>query len=776
MARKLISVIIPFYNRIWLCEQSVQSVLAQTYRNFEIILVNDGSTEDTATLQEMAKHDHRIRYFQQENAGKSAARNKGIDNAEGEYIAFLDADDLWKPQKLQKQLKFMEKNHLFFSHTSYECISTDGMLLSQKHAGRFSGNVFPDIVASCPVATPTVMVRSEVFKNGRNRFDSRYRISQDVCLWVDMSRQFEFGGIDEILASVRLGPLSASKDLDKQIEGLTNIMNHCLALPETQQAKEEIAKVKVIIDRFSKEKEHPSATVQLHSVQAQNWDHERSAILRGGRYLNLQVSDADIQGERFNGHRLHYQLQARGIRSMDIVTYKQSDDPDTLLYTQDNGENFAEQIINSREFILSDIVHLHLIHNTDFDLNWLPMMSQLKPIVLTLHDPFFMGGHCVHPFDCNLWQTQCRDCPYPSICFPMSRDTSAFSFTQKRIAFQQSPITLVVASDWMLEKVRRSPILQNKKTYRLPFGVDQTIFKPGDRQAARKALGIPDNGVVLLLRPKKDFKGSDIAREAIQKLGMDIPVTVLAVGDESESFGNLGQGCRVIPMGWVNDEQRIALLYQACDILLMPSRMESFGLMAIEAMSCARTVLAITGEGTALPDVIHSPECGIAVEEDRYAETLKQLCLHPEMLKAHGKKSYDYAREHYGETQYIDGITKIYQETMDRHQPIENEDVILYQMLKSNAHSVQSPQLFLSRSWQITQPLRAVMRAKNALIKKKSVAYAMHVFQDECKHIDRDCNIEILNSTSWKFTYPIRLMGRLKRTLQSLLHGGRGSK
>ena len=111
MSTKLVSIIMPAYNAEKYIADSIRSVLAQTYSNWELIVVDDGSTDRTANIvREFAGHDSRVRYIFQENGRLGKARNTGIANAAGSLIAFLDSDDLWIPRKLQMQLQAMSEN------------------------------------------------------------------------------------------------------------------------------------------------------------------------------------------------------------------------------------------------------------------------------------------------------------------------------------------------------------------------------------------------------------------------------------------------------------------------------------------------------------------------------------------------------------------------------------------------------------------------------------------------------------------------------------------
>lgn len=123
----LISIITPNYNCGRFIAQTIESVLAQTYTNWEMLIVDDCSTDDSYQIAlEYAQKDPRIKVFQNEkNSGAAVSRNKAIEASQGEYLAFLDSDDLWLPEKLEKQLQFMQENNCDFSFTEYEHIDED---------------------------------------------------------------------------------------------------------------------------------------------------------------------------------------------------------------------------------------------------------------------------------------------------------------------------------------------------------------------------------------------------------------------------------------------------------------------------------------------------------------------------------------------------------------------------------------------------------------------------------------------------------------------------
>ena len=121
----LVSIIMPSYNTTSFIAESIQSVLAQSYKDWELIIVDDCSSDNTDQVVKPYLSDERIKYYKNEkNSGAAVSRNRAIREAKGKWIAFLDSDDLWMPEKLQKQVSFMEKNGYYFSYTNYAEIDT----------------------------------------------------------------------------------------------------------------------------------------------------------------------------------------------------------------------------------------------------------------------------------------------------------------------------------------------------------------------------------------------------------------------------------------------------------------------------------------------------------------------------------------------------------------------------------------------------------------------------------------------------------------------------
>ncbi len=195
-----ISVIIPTFNRVDYLKRAIFSVQRQSAQCQEIVVVDDGSTDSTQDfILQLAKKDKRIKYLFQENNGPAAARNLGIKNCSGDYIAFLDSDDHWHKRKLEVQYKrlFQAKEYLI-SHT-YEKWFRRGVHLNQKkiHIPR-DGDIFEHCLQLCAVGMSTVMVKRELFELV-GYFDETMRCCEDYDLWLRVSCNYNFLLIPEKL-------------------------------------------------------------------------------------------------------------------------------------------------------------------------------------------------------------------------------------------------------------------------------------------------------------------------------------------------------------------------------------------------------------------------------------------------------------------------------------------------------------------------------------------------------------------------------------------------
>jgi glycosyltransferase involved in cell wall biosynthesis len=197
MDNPFFSVIIPSYNRYNRLIQAIESVLSQSFRDFELIVIDDGSTDNTPEIKDI--FNGKIKYFRQENSGVSSARNKGISSANGMYIAFLDSDDLWLPSKLQVQADYIKKNPEILIHQTDETWIRNGVRVNpmKKHAKR-DGSIFISSLELCLVSPSAVVIHKCLFDK-YGLFDEDMPVCEDYDMWLRISAHEKIGLIPDQL-------------------------------------------------------------------------------------------------------------------------------------------------------------------------------------------------------------------------------------------------------------------------------------------------------------------------------------------------------------------------------------------------------------------------------------------------------------------------------------------------------------------------------------------------------------------------------------------------
>lgn len=206
----LVSIITPVYNSEKYLNQNINSVQAQTFTDWEHILVDDCSTDSSvALIKSFQKKDPRIKHFRlKKNSGAGVARNKAISLAQGKYIAFLDSDDLWCPEKLQRQLAFMQNNNYHFTFTDYDIVNEAGQELSKRIKCK-PIVTYKSALYKNPIGCLTVMYNIDFFGK---KYMPPIRKRQDYALWLNLLKKTNGYGLNECLASYRTGNESISAD------------------------------------------------------------------------------------------------------------------------------------------------------------------------------------------------------------------------------------------------------------------------------------------------------------------------------------------------------------------------------------------------------------------------------------------------------------------------------------------------------------------------------------------------------------------------------------
>lgn len=228
-----VTVIVPAHDVAEYVGEALDSVLAQTFTDYEVVVVDDGSTDDTAAIVQMYvdKYSGRIRLLTQPQSGASRARNRGIEEARGSLIAFLDADDLWLPEKLHKQVEAYRANPdlglVTCLHESFspEHVDRYGHRKGEYLFGR--DNICAALVVNSNMATPTVMVPRWVLDNV-GVFDEDLAIAEDDNLWIRIMARHPAHLVDDLLVRCRMRPGSLSSDHEMLFDDVSTSLDRLM--------------------------------------------------------------------------------------------------------------------------------------------------------------------------------------------------------------------------------------------------------------------------------------------------------------------------------------------------------------------------------------------------------------------------------------------------------------------------------------------------------------------------------------------------------------------
>ena len=227
MSNPLVSIITPVYNGKQYLSEAIESALAQTYQNFELLIVNDGSTDNSKVIITSSLCDPKIRYFEQQNAGVAAARNLALRNANGKYIGFLDQDDLWLPDKLSTQIEFLETNQeIAFVHSRQSYIQADGTPIAdypKDWVSDLHGKCFTELFKRNRIAVLTVLLRKNVIDE-IGFFNETVSRVDDYELWLRICSKYSIGFQDKKLALYRCHDTNASHDYIKMEQAELNAL------------------------------------------------------------------------------------------------------------------------------------------------------------------------------------------------------------------------------------------------------------------------------------------------------------------------------------------------------------------------------------------------------------------------------------------------------------------------------------------------------------------------------------------------------------------------
>lgn len=400
----------------------------------------------------------------------------------------------------------------------------------------------------------------------------------------------------------------------------------------------------------------------------------------------VEINDNDIFGKIFNGYLFMECLNKKAYNVNQLVFEKFSNNKnvhrlcnETLLDKERSLHTLEEDIFsthslfsvsnfllkNNKYYKKSDLVHYHQVHNCHFNLPDLFSMFKSKPTVVSLHDPWFYTGRCVHPYDCEKWIDGCQNCDDLNTFFPFTEDNCSSMWNIKS-KIEETDIDVIVHSDFMYELAMKSPYISKLRVHYVKFGIDMSKFNfTLSKEEAKKKLNIMPTDFVIFFREDDAFKGCNYVVEALKNVDINRSITILTCSGKGY-IEELKGKYNVVELGRL-EEEKILECYNATDLFLMMSPAESFGMMAVEAM--ASKVPVVVFDNTALPKTTGAPDCGILVKNldtEDLKEKIKYYVEHPKELQKRSELSRKFVEENYNFDRYIEEIQKVYEEAYEK--------------------------------------------------------------------------------------------------------------
>jgi len=245
-----------------------------------------------------------------------------------------------------------------------------------------------------------------------------------------------------------------------------------------------------------------------------------------------------------------------------------------------------------------DILHCHNLHRDYFDLRALPWLSRQVPVILTLHDPWLLSGHCAYSFDCERWKTGCGTCPDLTIYPAIRRDATAFNWRRKQEVYTKSRLFVATPSRWLMDRVHESmlaPAIIEARV--IPNAIDLSTFHACDKGGARATLGIPQDAKVLLFTAngirrniRKDYQTMRTAFAQVAERMQGQSLLFIALGEDAP-MERIGRA-EVHFVPYQKDPEAVARYCQAADVYIHAARVEVWGLTITEALACGTPVVA----------------------------------------------------------------------------------------------------------------------------------------------------------------------------------------
>ncbi len=299
----------------------------------------------------------------------------------------------------------------------------------------------------------------------------------------------------------------------------------------------------------------------------------------------------------------------------------------------------------------ADVINLHNLHSFYFALPLLARMARRAPLVWTLHDMWPLTGHCAYPMECPRWLAGCGHCPNLHRPARICIDTSGLLYRLRRRVYRRIDPVLVAPSSWMQAQAHRAPLTRRWRCQHIPNGLDLQVFRPHERADARRRLGLPASGRIILCTANsltRQRKGKGLLTAALRELraGGTGELTLAVVGDGRAPLPETAY--RTVELGHVADERQLAIVYSAADVFVLPARADNLPNTLLESIACGTPCVASRVGG--VPDIVRPTVTGWTTRAEDAADLAR--CLAQALSDAAALQEMGRACRRVAETEY----------------------------------------------------------------------------------------------------------------------------
>ena len=404
----------------------------------------------------------------------------------------------------------------------------------------------------------------------------------------------------------------------------------------------------------------------------------------------LNVSSGDLVGSRFNGFDWHDSLKALNVDTKMLVSWNHNSKHEwvdliseklaepqirslarldyqasQLRGREDSHFWWAHEIFNHSFYKECDVVHLQIIQDGTLDLQTIQRIFREKPTLWTWHDPWPLTGHCVYPMDCNRFSSGCGECPDLKRAFAIGKDFTKTNRDAKNKVFSTG-YTLHVATKWFAEYIQENDTIDYPKPHVIPFGLDLNRFRVSDKRQSRVNLGLNPRkftiGIRAVREPQKNFA---LFVSALAKITNPEDFQIVTL-QEKGLLGSIGDRFEVTELAWSNSEEILSDFYGSLDLFVMPSRYETFGLMALESMSSGVPIVGVLG--TAVEEITNLKSFGFpitGISSKELSEKIISAFIDPIGLAEKGSKGREWVEAHYALDSFAIRLRKLYDTSIE---------------------------------------------------------------------------------------------------------------